>query len=81
MELNSFETIPTIRYKNLEHNYWYEHMGEDSLYLRINSCFEETGKPVEEFTSQLVDDIKKLPEQAKVVIDFRGNIGGYPGIL
>ena len=78
MELNSFETIPTIRYKNLEHNYWYEHMGEDILYLRINSCFEETGKPVEEFTSQLVDDIKKLPEQAKVVIDFRGNIGGYP---
>lgn len=73
MELKS----EVLMYQNKDSAYWYTKLEEtDALYIKMNKCVIDETTPTKEFVEQIVEEIKVLPENATLILDFRNNTGG-----
>ena len=68
--------LPLYR-KNKDKYFWSEfNQAKKLLYINYNNCKNMPGYTVEEFSHQLITDIKNNEEIDKLVIDLRNNGGG-----
>ena len=74
------EQIPLYR-KNINKNYWFEHLEEYSLlYFKYNSCKESLEEPIDEFINNIINFIESNNIE-KLVVDLRNNTGGDSRLL
>lgn len=62
-----------------ESNYWYTIMeGKDGpcLYVRFLKMLEDSQYPINNFLTDVANELRHAPEPMKLIIDFRDNTGG-----
>lgn len=60
-----------------EKNYWCDMLKEDVLYIRMVSCMEQPEYTFDDFCVEIGHELRDAETPLKVVVDFRGNLGGY----
>ncbi len=60
-----------------ERNYWCDMLKEDVLYIRMVSCMEQPEYTFDNFCVEIGHRLRDAETPLKVVVDFRGNLGGY----
>ena len=68
------------RYAN-ERPYWYEILGENTLYVRFLSEHENPNESFDMFFIKISNILRDAETPMKLVIDFRNNMGGYYGLM
>lgn len=65
-------------YQQYEKNYYWEAWPEDSaLYIRFNRMMEDASYRMETMARELYGQMEAAPGTEKLIVDFRGNPGGY----
>jgi len=80
-EMVSIKPEPTLAYTNSDKHYWYTYIGENTLYIKVNSFEKDTNTPAKEFEEKIIDEIRTATENTKIIMDFRNNNGGIVGLF
>lgn len=76
LTLHPMEQEENLRYRSDE-PYWWTMIDEKTVYVRLTTMVDSYGYSIDNLISEIRAVIRDSESSVKVVIDFRGNGGGY----
>ena len=76
LELHPMMTVENLRFSNLD-GYWWTMIDDSTLYAQLTTMVDHPGYSIDNLFSEVRNAMRDSQVPLKVILDFRGNGGGY----